>query len=290
MINSGIEAVNVEVGLIRTHISTLQSGLDAIRQDENFAQHDKLMEWISPLNFPTQQSDFIARRQHGTGQWFLDAPEFTNWLYGPNKTLFCPGVCGAGKTMMAAIAIDGLSKKVRSGAVGLAYVYCNYKAQVDQNAANLLAAILKQLVQARPSIAEPVERLHKQHAYQKTTPSLEEIFNALQSVCTQYSRLYIVIDALDECPDGEGNRNQFLAKLRDLQSRAGDLRVMTTSRFIPSIMDEFSAALRLEIRASDEDIKQFVAGQIYRLPKCIQRDNMLQDMVQEKILHAVDGL
>lgn len=190
---------------------------------------------------------------------------------------------------MTAVAIDHLLKAWSDTiGVGVVYVYCNYKAQIDQNVADLLAAILKQLVQARPSIAEPVEHLHKHHAKKGTKPSLEEIFKALQSVLKNYSSVYFAIDALDECSN-RATRRQFLAKLRDLQ-RGTDLRLLATSRWIPDIVDEFDEALMLEVRASDGDVKQFVAGQTYLLPNCIQRDDTLQEMVQDKIVQAVDGM
>jgi hypothetical protein len=53
------------------------------------------------------------------------------WLSEPHATLFCPGIPGAGKTMVAAIAIDYLLKPVQSSSHGVAYVYCNYKAQEE---------------------------------------------------------------------------------------------------------------------------------------------------------------
>jgi hypothetical protein len=65
---------------------------------------------------------------------------------------------------------------------------------------------------------------------------------------------------------------------------------MATSRFIPEIVDWFNKGLKLEVQASKEDVKRFVAGQIYQLPKCIQRDPALQEVVQEKIVEAVDGM
>ncbi|OCK91381.1 uncharacterized protein K441DRAFT_574747, partial [Cenococcum geophilum 1.58] len=74
---------------------------------------------------------------------FLDTPKFTRWLYRPNKTLFCPGIPRANKIIIAVITIDYLLKVMLTGAVGVAYIYYNYKAQADQNAASLLAAILK---------------------------------------------------------------------------------------------------------------------------------------------------
>lgn len=267
----------------------MESRFGSLQDDQHHARHNKLMEWISSTDFPTQQSDFIRRRQEGTGQWFLDAPEVGQWLRRPKETLFCPGIPGAGKTMTAAITIDHLLKAVRGDAAGVAYVYCNYKTRSDQDAAALLAALIRQLVQAQPSIAEPVERLHEEHSKEGTKPSLEEIFRVLQSVLANYSSVYIVVDALDECPEQDGTRCQFLAKLRELQSTT-DLRLMVTSRFIPDVVNAFSAALTLEVRASKEDVKRYVAGQIPHLPKCIQRDAMLQIMVQDKITQAVDSM
>ncbi|MCJ1424509.1 hypothetical protein MMC29_002397, partial [Sticta canariensis] len=285
--HSKVEAVKDDTSFIRTHIPGVQSGLDVIQQDHDHARHKKLMGWISPTEFPAQQSDFIARRQEGTGEWFLNDPKFTQWLQTPKGTLFCPGIPGAGKTIITAIAIDHLWNAVRSSTIGVAYVYCNYNAHADQNAADLLAAILKQLVQTQPSIATPVENLHQQHADRGTRPLFEEIFSALQSVLANYSSVYIAVDALDELPDRHGTRRQFLAKLQELQGKL-DLRLLATSRFIPDIMSELSTALRLEVRASDEDINRFVAGQ--KLPKCIQDDNTLQERVRDKVVKAVDGM
>lgn len=267
----------------------IQSGVDKIQQDQVDAKHRKMVEWISPTDFPAQQSDVIRRRQEGTGQWFLDAPEFARWLAEPKGTLFCPGIPGAGKTMVAAIAVDHLLRSVQSSSVGVAYVYCNYKAQEEQDASSLLAAMVKQLVQARPSAAEPVERLHKQHADRGTKPSFDEILSAFQEVVSKHLTVYIVVDALDELGTRDGTRTRLLARLRDLQARY-EVRLMATSRFIPEIEAEFQTAVKLEIRASDEDVRQFVAGQTDRLPKCIQRDPSLQKVVQEKISERVDGM
>jgi hypothetical protein len=184
--------------------------------------------------------------------------------------------------MVAAIVIDHLLKSVQSSSHGVAYVYCNYKAREEQDTSRMLAAILKQLV-------DPVERLHKQHADRGTRPSPDEVFSALRDVLAHYSTVYIVVDALDECLDSDGTRRQFLAKLRDLQAGRG-VRLMATSRFIPEIVDWFNEGLKLEVQASKEDVKRFVAGQICRLPKCIQRDPTLQEVVQDKIVEAVDGM
>jgi len=272
--------------MVQIQITDVQSGVDRLWQVQDSAKHRRLMEWISPTDYAAQQSDIIKLKQEGTGQWFLDAPEVARWRSEPNATLFCPGIPGAGKTTIAAIAIDYLLKSVHNSSHGVAYIYCNYKTQ-EQDVSDMLAAILKRLVQTRPSIAEPVERLHRLHAGNGTRPLLEEMFKALQDVLVHYPTTHIVVDALDECPDG--TRRQFLTKLQDL--RIGrDVRLMATSRFIPEIVNGFRKALQLEVQASKGDVKRFVAGQIYRLPRCIQHNPALQDIVQEKIVEAADGM
>ena len=288
-IHSDNQAIKDDTSFVRKAMPALRTGVDAIQQDQSRQQLHNILEWISSTDFPAQQSDFIAQRQDGTGWWFLDSPEFSKWIHGSNRTLFCPGIPGAGKTIMAATTIDHLSRTLPRNTIGVAYIYCNYKAKANRNTTSLLAAILKQLVQARPSIAEPVRRLYNDPKRTSPRPSLEEILSALQSILTNYSSVYIVVDALDECQEQDGTRSQLLIKLRELQ-RKGDVRLMVTSRFIPDIEDEFKLALRLEVRASDADVKRFVIGQMYRLPKCVQRDNELQKVVQDKIVEAVDGM
>jgi len=245
-----------------------------------------IMHWLSPTDFPAQQHDIISRRQEGTGQWFLDSSEFKRWLQGSDKTLFCPGIPGAGKTMMAAIAIDHLCRTTLCDDIGVAYLFSNYKAQIDQSVPSLLAALLKQLVQSRPDTAAAVTHMYD-HSKRKSRPSLDEIFGALQSVCSNYTTVYIVVDALDECADGA--RGRLIDKLCELQARI-DMRLLFTSRFIPEITQKFQSNPILEVRASEEDVERFVAGQMPRLPKCIQRDEDLKQDVQNKIVEAVGGM
>lgn len=264
-------------------------GVDAIRQDQDLQRHRLIIDWLSSDDFPAQHADFVARRQADTGLWFLDSPEFTEWVHGASRTLFCPGIPGAGKTMMAAIVVDHLHNTVQTPDVGVAYLYCNYKRRVDQTAPNLLAAILKQLVQGRPSFAQPLSSLYDHHQPRGTKLSLEEALSALQSVLAAYSKVYLVIDALDECPNQDRTRKEVLRLCHKLQGQS-DLRLMATSRDIPDIAEEFKDMPRVEVRASEADVKRYVVGQIDRFAKCVQRDDGLQELVQNKVVEAVDGM
>jgi hypothetical protein len=273
---------------IKDDTESIQASTTAIRDAQAIEHHQTIMQWLSPTDYPAQQHDIITRRQEGTGQWFLESPEFKEWLQGSNKTLFCPGIPGAGKTMMSAIAIDHICKTVWNESVGIAYLFCSYKSQVDQSALSLLSALLKQLLQGQPDMA-PLIRIYDQHTRKNSRPSIDDIFGILQSSCSSYTAVYIVVDALDECSDADGARIRLLDKLDELQAKS-DVRLMCTSRFIPEIVNKFDSNTALEIRASSHDVRRFVEGRIPYLPKCIQRDDNLKRTVQDKVVGAVDGM
>jgi Cdc6-like AAA superfamily ATPase len=247
------------------------------------------MDWLSPDSFAAQQSDLITRKQADTGQWFLDSHKFAQWVNGTSQTLFCPGIPGAGKTMMAAIAVHHLQNTVKTADIGIAFLYCDYKRQAEQTAPDLVAAIIKQLVQDRPSIAQSLSSLYGHHRVQGTRPLLEELLDVLQSVLANYSRVYVVLDALDECPEQDGTRSQLLRLFRRLQQK-DDLRLMATSRQIPDMLEEFKDMPLVEVRASDSDLKRFVMGNISRFAKFIRLSGDLQDLVQNRVVEAADGM
>jgi hypothetical protein len=90
--------------------------------------------------------------------------------------------------------------------------------------------------------------------------------------------MFIVVDALDECPDRDGTRSRLIDELHKLQAKI-DLRLLFTSRFISEITLKFESNSMLEVRASEKDVRCFVTGQIPRLLKCIQRDEELKNTV-----------
>jgi len=265
--------------------------LEAVQSGQQEELRAKILAWISSTNFPSEQSDIIARRETGTGLWFLNDPKFEDWIRGTKKTLYCWGMPGAGKTMMAAIAIDHVYTTMQSNDIGVACLFFRYKGQSNQTVESMLKALLKQLVQGRPNITATVRQMYDNHQKRGTQPSLSDVFQVLQSVCSDYSKVYMMVDALDECISTNGTRNKFINTLRKLQDdNKGDVRLLFTSRDISDITRRFHSDPILEVRASEEDVRRFVAGQMPDLPTCIQHDEELKEAVQKGIVEAVDGM
>jgi hypothetical protein len=186
-----LPAIHTNVDAVADAVSTLQLDVSAVRDFHTREQHKVALGWLSTLDFTTQQHDIIKRRETGTGVWFVESPQFISWLRGVDKPLFCCGMPGAGKTMVAAIAIDHISTTIPTTDIGLAYVFCNYKAQADQHALSLLTDILKQLAEGNANISSLIADMYELHARRKTRPSLEDIIRALNTAVASYQTIYI---------------------------------------------------------------------------------------------------
>ena len=55
-------------------------------------EHQKVLKWLSPLNFASKQVDTFERRQPGTGEWLFEEEVFKAWLAGDNNALWCSGI------------------------------------------------------------------------------------------------------------------------------------------------------------------------------------------------------
>ena len=250
----------------------------------------KILDWLAPVDYGPQQTDYIGRRQPGTGQWFLDSPEFQAWLEMNNQTLFCPGIPGAGKTILTSIVVENLTTRFQSDkGTGIAYLYCNFWRQDEQKIDDLLASLLKQLAECLPYLPSSVKDLYDRHRTKRTRPSVDEISRSVHSVVIAYMRVFIIIDALDECQVSNNCRTTFLSEMFSLKAKH-KANLFVTSRYIPEITERFNGSLRLDIRASNQDVQRYLDGHMLQLPGCVFRSLDLQNEIRSGIIKAVDGM
>jgi Cdc6-like AAA superfamily ATPase len=215
--------------------------VDRLNKREDDQERRTIIEWVTRIDYIPQQVDFIGRRQEATGQWLLYSNEFQTWLSETKQTLFCTGMPGAGKTMITSIVVDHLCTKFHNDAsMGIAYIYCNFRRQQEQKPVDLLASLLRQFVQGQPSMPEIVKSLYERNRDQPG-PSYDDILKTLHVVITNYSRTFIIIDALDECQICDGGCKRFLSEIFGLQAKTG-ANLFATSRFIPEIKKELKEA------------------------------------------------
>jgi hypothetical protein len=194
---------------------------------------------------------------------------------------------GAGKTIITSIVVDFLLTKFRHDTnVGIAYLYFNFR--IEQKPQDLLASLLKQLIQRRAVIPECVIEIHKRHKSEGTRPSFDEILGGFRSVACGYGKIFVVLDALDEFKDFTECR-KFLTAIFDLQAET-KMSLFATSRFIPELEKEFEGSVFLEIDAKQDDVRKYLNSHLSRLPSFVSRNPDLQDEIKTGIIQAVRGM
>ncbi|KAL2813093.1 purine and uridine phosphorylase [Aspergillus granulosus] len=270
-------------------ISMTEAKVDMVRSKWERKEDYDILNWITAIDYGPQQSDYFRRRQDGTGQWLISSAEFQQWLRAPQKTLFCPGIPGAGKTILTSIVINHITKHTfEENNIGVAYLYCNFQRKDDQRIEDLLSSLLKQLAERQTSLPGEVKELYNQHKHERTRPAFEDIASTLHEVIVKYSRVFIVIDALDECQTSEGCRTKLLSEIFKLQIKCG-INIFATSRINAEIEKLFCDALSLEIRAKESDVELYLDKRM-QLQQLDTLDNDLKAEIKRRVVDATAGM
>lgn len=269
-------------------MSSTESKVDMIRSNQDKRDEKKILAWITKVDFTTQQCDYFRRRQAGTGEWLLSSVEFQEWLKSSHNTMFCTGMPGAGKTIMTSIVINDLTQRAAEDeSIGVAYIYCDFKRRDEQNINNLLLSLLKQLSETQSSLPKEVKDLFDRHRSRRTWPIREEISSTLISVAIKYSKLFIIIDALDECLGSTDCLAQFLSEIFNLQAKCA-ANIFATSRENGQIEKSFSTR-PFPIRATDHDILRYLEQRM-QIHQSEILDDSLRNEIKEKVVEATGGM
>ena len=167
-------------------------------------------------------------------------------------------------------------------------IYCNYKDQTNQTTYNLIGSLLRQLVEDDSVAYNNVKPLYEPHRANKTRPTFNEIRKTLQSEAQRYSKVFVVVDALDESSEVDGTRANLLNTLRSL-----GVSLLVTSRDLDSITRDFHGTKRLDIKASEQDLRTYIESQIALKPRLathVKNDPTLREKIGTKIIEKVEGM
>lgn len=276
------KAIKDDTEQVKSSVYAVERELKSLHIGHNDKQRDAILDWLCP--FGGRHADIIKNRESNTGSWFLELPTVKKWLDGraEEKSMFCPGIPGAGKTIMAAIMIDHISNLE---SVGVAHYYCNYKLKGEHGLKDVLSALLRQVLKSLPDMPEALESGFQK----KSRLSEDELMRIVRPLLLRFPKFFIVIDALDEYSDRIYDTQRLIGKIRELQAGA-PVHILATSRHIPDTEVEFKFASKIEIRADEGDVRTYVMGQLGRLPKVVQRSRDIQEQIVNGIAEAVDGM
>jgi hypothetical protein len=123
-----------------------------------------------------------------------------------------------------------------TGSAYLAYFYFDFKDKTKQDSRGLLCSLLDQLCDQSHSFFDILLHLYSTHGRGSDKPSVDALSGCLQDMLRIAGQvpIYLIVDAVDECPDDCGipsARGKVLAILEELvELHLRHLRLCVTSR------------------------------------------------------------
>ncbi|KAI4257784.1 MAG: hypothetical protein LQ352_001499 [Teloschistes flavicans] len=281
-------AIKAQVTEMRTQFAALENRSKIHHTQTLDQEHQDILAWLSPLNFWPRHQDIASTRTEGTGTWLLANHEFQAWCAHSIKRLWCAGIPGAGKTFLASVVIDHLKQTVVDENDALAFIYCNYKERAQQTHNTLVSSLIRQLIAKNGNFPSDLGSLYHRHSMKGTRPNQSELLGLLGIIASEVERVFLVVDALDECDDADGTRD---ALVPNLCTAVPNACILVTSR--PYVNLQSSEFSRVEIRASDYDIRRYLRNQILhqpRLKRHTQADPSLLPLIDDTIVRKSDGM
>ncbi|KAL5936604.1 hypothetical protein ACKVV7_001337 [Pyricularia oryzae] len=256
-------------------LDSMQTTVKEVRQQNEtmmLNQHqEKVVAWLSAPPTSVNAANARQNRHEGTGQWFLDSPDFCDWKdwkAASRKCLWLKGMPGSGKTVLVTRIIDHLEQlhhgKDDCITIGFFYDYSDNELQnVDGMARSFSTQLYRQLCTRGGNFSAELERLYNKSLPRGEKPNAADLVRPLGAMFGGPLKVYMVLDAMDESKERQRLVDwlrKFLAAIKNQAS----VKLIMTSRpetdfngQIPSLIGR-SNCVELDKTAVNVDIGTFV--------------------------------
>ncbi|KAI5792954.1 hypothetical protein FPQ18DRAFT_389532 [Pyronema domesticum] len=199
------------------------------------------------------------------------------------------------KTMISSMVIDYLGKRARQeNGVFVSCLYFDYRddAQRHLSPANIVGALLKQLLAAFSVVPSHVVDALKDIRKEKPTLDLQSALKLLQIAIEKFDKVYICVEALDECKDEY--QVEFLQSINSVLKSS--IRVFITARPIVKVkikkclIDSSVSLVTMDLEANASDIRMFIAEKIDKDPEDMTMTDASKEEIMDTIVSSAGGM
>ena len=188
-----------------------------------------------------------------------------------------------------------------AGVAVLAYFYFDFKDTEKQDSRALLSSLLVQLSNQSDQFCDVLHGLYLEHQDGSQQPNHASLLRCFKDMLAIMSSgpVYLVIDALDECPNDSGmpsSREKVLMTVQELVDlRHPNLRLCVTSRPEYDIRTTLGPLATHQVSLHDEsgqkrDINDYITSVVHSDAKMKKWREEEKDMVVEKLTAKADGM
>jgi hypothetical protein len=197
--------------------------------------------------------------------------------------------------------IEDIRTLQKSGLASLAFFYCDFREDQKKDLRGLLSSLLAQLCEQSDAYSTILSEFYVAHGNGSQHASDSELVGCLEDMLKvpEQATVYIIIDALDECPITTGfppPREEVLELVGELANlQILNLRICVTSRpeaDIVSILDPMafrSVSLHGE-SGQAQDIAEYVKSVIHTDREIRRWKPSDKQLVLEELIKKVDGM
>jgi NACHT domain len=260
----------------------------AIRRDLHSERDFKIIKWLATTDPNTNHSAARQKWEPGTGEWFLSSNQFVQWLQ-PRKSLWLHGIPGAGKTILCSTIIENVRARCSGDDICAFFYFDSISGEATkQTVSAMLSSLLAQIstVQIEPE----VRRLYEQCENGSRSPSLDEISKTILMVLCKGQRVYLIVDALDECSE----RSLLLQVIQQILQIDCDVHLMLTSRkeydIETTLQASVTAIVSMEDKRVDPDIHIHVEQCLREDPKLCKWDEKIKQEIVTELVSGAKGM
>jgi hypothetical protein len=249
-----------------------------------------LRQWLCAPNAFINHREACRHREHGTGQWFLESKDYIAWMARSIRMLCLTGKPGCCKTVLCSTIIEDMQLRCE-GNDGLAvcFFYFTFSDHRKQSYRALLLAIMHQL----STYGSVFGRLnHVRVRNDDLRDAAMEDF--IRELAGNVERIYLVLDALDEIPEANSEREDVLEGILGLLSSIPKISVLTTSRPDPEVREtlRLSGGVIVPLRSAsiNRDIVIYVNTELNRNRKLARIPAESKCTITDRLSNNADGM
>ncbi len=165
--------------------------------------------------------------------------------------------------------IEDIDAMRKAGLASLAFFYCDFREDQKKELRGLLLSLLDQLYHQSDSYYDILSKFYSDNANGQRSPNDDALVGCIKDVLKlpELSPVYLIVDALDECPETSAVRSpraKALSFIEELvKSQIPNLRICVTSRPEIDIKDVLDPLIFGSVSLHDEsgqkeDIEDYI--------------------------------
>lgn len=209
------------------------------------------------------------------------------------------------KYNLSSTIIEDISHQLREEQnTAILYHYFDFGNKINSSTESALRSLVAQLVKQTSRLPKALYQLRQKkfcdtrygtrlemQVESVAQPSVLELSNILYDSMDEYERIYIILDALDECVD----RQKLLSILQRLvYSKTGNIHILVTSRsdadLEESLTPMMTAYILIESGLIEPDIRSYIQDQLRNNPKLKRWPQKVQERIESALMTGAQGM